>query len=153
MTANMLNQRDMGAADVIRQAVLMSGKPQEEIEALAGLRPGILDQYASRHDQRWPSLLNIPAICQALGNDLLIAWLQAQYESLALRHYPQEISGPELLRETVASAAEFGDVARAVEAALKDEKLTRRERMAIRREAMEHVSRLFGLINGVAERI
>lgn len=146
-----INLLDMSAADVIRQAVLMSGKNQEVIEAEAGLRPGILDQYASRQDHHWPNMLNIPRLCQALGNDLLIQWQVAQYEAGAVRHAVPDMPCAALLRETVTSAAEFGDLARAVEAALKDDKLTRKERMTVRREAQELVARILRVVSGVSQ--
>lgn len=150
MQGVMLNLRDMSAADVIRQAVLMSGKSQEEIEAAANLRPGILDNYASRHEHHWPNMLNLPRLCQALGNDLLIKWQAAQYEAGAATHAAPAMPPSALLGETVTSAAELGDLARAVEAAMSDNTLTRRERMAIRREAQELASRLLGIVNGVS---
>lgn len=150
MNGFMIDLRDMSAADVIRQAVLMSGKSQEVIEAAANLRPGILDQYASRGDHHWPNMLNTPGLCQALGNDLLIKWQAVQYEAGALRHTAPDMPASCLMRETVLSAIEFGDFARAVEAALGDDKLTRRERMAIRREAQELAARLLRVVNSVS---
>jgi hypothetical protein len=141
---------DMSAADVIRQAVLISGKSQEVIEAAANLRPGILDQYSSRNDHHWPNMLNLPGLCQALGNDLLIRWQAAQFAASATRHAAPDMPASRLMRETVLSAIEFGDFARAVETALGDDKLTRKERMAIRREAQELAARLLRVVNSVS---
>jgi ribosomal protein L32E len=95
-------------------------------------------------------MLNLPRLCQALGNDLLIKWQAAQYEAGAVTHAAPALPPSALLRETVTSAAELGDLARAVEAALSDDTLTRRERMAIRREAQELASRLLNIVNGVS---
>lgn len=141
---------DMTPADAIRQAWLVSGRTQEEIEAAAGLRPGILDQYASRHDHHWPNLLHIPALCQAMGNDLLIDWQRAQVQAHALRHNTPAMTNADLLRQTLAAGGDFGDVARAVEDALADDNLTRRERMRIRREVQELVARLLRMVDSVS---
>lgn len=145
--------RRMTAADVIRQAIIISGKTQEQIEEEAGLRPGSLDQYASRRDHHWPSLINLPGLSMALGTDLLIRWQEEQLMGKCLEHTAESMPPDELLREIVTAAAEFGDVARAADKAIKDQQIDRTEAMGIRREAMEVVARMYKIINGVAARV
>lgn len=149
-----VNLRKMTAADAIRQAVIVSGKTQEEIEEEAGLRPGSLDQYQSRRDPHWPHMLHLPVLSMVLGTDLLLRWQEEQYLAKCLRHEPGHIEPTELLREIVRAAADLGDVATAATAALAgDNEITRPEAMAIRREAMEVVARMYMIINGVAGRV
>lgn len=143
----------MNAADALRQAILMSAKSSEEIEVEAGMTPGALDRYCSRRDAHWPSLINIANLCVAMGNDLLIQWLQEQYDAAALKHVQEPFTEDDLLREMVKAAKEFGDVAAAVDLALRDDSISRREALAIRREAMEAAARLYRIINGVAGRV
>jgi len=148
-----LDLRRMTAADVIRQAIIISRKTQEEIEEEAGLRPGSLDQYASRRDHHWPSLINLPGLSMALGTDLLIRWQEEQLLGKCLEHAPQSMDPEDLLREIVKAAAELGDVARAADNASKDKAIDRAEAMGIRREAMEVVARMYRVINGMAARV
>lgn len=88
-----------------------------------------------------------------MGNDLLIQWLQEQYAASALKHAQETFTDEQLLREMVKAAKEFGDVAAAVDLALRDDSVSRREAMAIRREAMEAAARLHRIINGIAGRV
>lgn len=148
-----LDLRRMTAADVIRQAIIISGKTQEEIEAEAGLRAGSLDQYASRRDHHWPNMLNIPELSMTLGTDILIRWQEEQLLGKCLQHAPQSMEPGELLHEIVKAAAELGDVARAADNASKDRDIDRAEAMGIRREAMEVVARMYRVINGMAPRV
>lgn len=148
-----LNLRNMNAADAIRQAVIISGRTQEDIEAAASLPTGVLDQYQSRLDPHWPNLLRIAPLSVALGTDLIIRWLYEQYLASALRHDVPVMSERELLEYIVQLSAEIGDVAAAAKAALADDDITRKEALAIRREAMEAVASLWKVINGVAGRV
>ena len=146
--------KKMTAADAIRQAVIIGGKTQEEIEEAAQLRPGSLDQYCSRRDPHWPNMLHIPSLSVALGTDLLIRWQMEQYLQKCLRHELPEMDPAELLKEVVRACSEVGDVCRAAQDALKnDDGIDRKEALAIRREAMEVVSSMFRIINGVAGRV
>ena len=146
--------RKMTAADVIRQAIIISGKSQEEIEEEAGLRPGSLDQYASRRDNHWPSLISLPKLSMALGTDLLIRWQEEQMLGVCLAHAPESMDQGELLRAIVEACGKLGDVSNEAQKALKgDNEVNRQEAMAIRREAMEAVVPLWRIINGMAGRV
>ena len=144
-----LNLQKMNAADALRQAVIISGKTQEQIEEEAGLRPGALDQFQSRRDPHWPNLLALPALSCALGTDLLIRWQEEQFLGKCLR-YDAEINPEQLLREIVQACTELGDVASAAQKALRDDVVDRKEAMAIRREAMEVVASMYRIVNGVS---
>lgn len=146
--------RRMTAADVIRQAVIISNKTQEEIEAEAGLRPGSLDQFQSRRDHHWPNMLHIPVLSMTLGTDILIRWQEEQFLDKCLRHDPEHMENQELLRQLVQAVSELGDVAEAAHKALDgDGEIDRQEALAIRRESMELVARMYKIINGVAARV
>lgn len=146
--------RRMTAADVIRQAIIISGKTQEEIEEEAGLRPGSLDQYASRRDHHWPNIINIPALSMALGTDLLVRWQEEQYLDKCLAYEPTSMTPEDLLKAIVEACGRLGDVSNEAQRALKDDNdVSRPEAMAIRREAMEAVVPLWKIINGMAARV
>lgn len=145
-----LDLKRMNAADAIRQAVIIANKTQEEIEAEAGLRPGSLDQFASRRDAHWPSMLHIPELCRVCRTDLLIQWQLEQYLNKCLSYEPQCMEPTALLREIVRACGELGDVSNAAQAALtNDSDVDRKEAMAIRREAMEVVASMFRIVNGM----
>lgn len=144
-----LDLQKMNAADALRQAVLISGKTQEQIEEEAGLRPGALDQFQSRRDPHWPKLIELPALSCALGTDLLIRWQDEQFLGKCLRH-EVGINPEQLLREIVRACTELGDVASAAQKALGDDIVDRKEAMAIRREAMEVVASMYRIVNGVS---
>lgn len=149
-----LDLKRMNAADAIRQTVIIAGKSQEEIEAEAGLRPGSLDQFASRRDAHWPNMLHIPELSRVCRTDLLIQWQWEQYLNKCLSYEPECMDPAGLLRELVRACAELSDVSHAAQAALtNDTGVDRAEAMAIRREAMEVVASMFRIINGVAGRV
>lgn len=63
-------------------AKLVSGMTNEEISETSGISLAQVARYFQEHDAYAPSPALIPALCRAMGNTILVDWLNAQVEEL-----------------------------------------------------------------------
>ncbi|MFP4284154.1 MAG: hypothetical protein ACLFQG_01265 [Desulfovermiculus sp.] len=95
----------------------ISGKTNEEIAEDVGQDYSSVKRYFLESDSGYyPSLMRLPRLCEALGNTVLIDWLQAQLDE---NPHPGGIdSENDLLRRMGHLSSELGRVHQAVEEAL-----------------------------------
>jgi len=122
--------KNMTAKQALTLAKLLSGKTCEDIAEETGFPYQSIRQYFKEHETRYfPGIHRIPALCRALGNNILIEWLHAQLEIPS--HHPSITKGSELLKELNRLSSELGDVARVTGEALQDGKVDQQEAQQI----------------------
>nr|MCR5258673.1 helix-turn-helix transcriptional regulator [Desulfovibrio sp.] len=106
----MPDYRNMTAVDAVRHAKDLSGMTAEEIATASGLGVASVTRYFRQGEDYGPSLKNIPALCRAMGNTILIDWLLAQTG----RDFPVEPakSRAEVLTSVARAVVALGDASR-----------------------------------------
>lgn len=133
---------------------------RRDIEASLDLVEGQIDKWCSSKSHHLPNLQVTKELIQQTmlpGEDArdhpIVVWLiEGANEGAALHDLP-ELAPQQLLLETVSAVREVGDLAAAVELAVADNKVTRTEALAIRREASELSARMSRMVNGVAGKV
>ena len=73
----------MSAQDALLHAKDVSGLTADEISRRAGVSPHILRRYFKATEPEYlPGLERIPALCRAMGNLVLLHWLEARCAAL-----------------------------------------------------------------------
>ena len=141
--------KNMTAKQVLYLAKLLSGKTCEQIAEETGFPYQCIRQYFKENDTNYfPSLPRIPALCKALGNNLLIDWLKTQlHESPTIREPFKNIS--DLLKEMNNLTSEMGDVSKEVSQAIEDGKVTWDEAQKIRGEVNDLIEQCKKLKDGL----
>ena len=106
----MPDYRNMTAVEAVRLAKDLSGMTAEEIAAASGLGFPSVTRYFRQDGEYGPGLKNIPALCRAMGNSVLVDWLLAQTG----RDAPVEPAKnrAEVLTSVARAAAALGDASR-----------------------------------------
>lgn len=73
-----MDLKNMTATEALRAAKDASGLSVDELRKLTGISAHVLTQYFRTVDGYLPALDKIPALCRALGNIILIQWIEAQ---------------------------------------------------------------------------
>lgn len=107
----MYDLETMSGKDAVRLAKDVSGLSTEEISRRSGIPLATMRRYLERSDSHLPSLERIPALCAALGNDVLTMWIQAKdcRDNVEVR---AATSRAEVLTAVARAAASMGDVQR-----------------------------------------
>ncbi|MFP5223130.1 MAG: helix-turn-helix domain-containing protein [Acidobacteriota bacterium] len=111
-----LKNRTGGQA--LRLAREVSGLTLEAVSERSGISLPTIKRYFDEHDTYLPSLSNIPPLCRALENTIIMDWLAAQLEDLS----PSEgiHSVQQLLRGVNRIGQEAGDVCRVADRVAED---------------------------------
>ena len=67
-------------------AKLVSGMTNEEISEASGISMAQIARYFQENDAYSPAPALIPALCRAMGNNILIDWFNAKVEDLQAEH-------------------------------------------------------------------
>lgn len=78
----LINLRHVTFKQALTHAKLLSGKTNAEICEESGLSPANVPKYFKENEAYYPSPCNIPSLCRALGNTVLVDWLNAQIEDM-----------------------------------------------------------------------
>lgn len=98
-----INLRHATFNQVLAYAKMLSGLTNAEISEKSGISPANVAKYFKENEAYYPNPCNIPALCCALGNRIILDWQLAQVEELC----PQEpISGARGLADAAMSFAE-----------------------------------------------
>lgn len=143
------NLTRMTFADALHLALAGSGKGRDELAASIGVPPMTVNRWLSVGDHHWPSVLMLPRICCAAGNDLLVQWVQAQVRNLCLDYDNKPISPEALARQIVAMGREFGELAAEAEKALEDGRIDRVEALRLRHAVCRIAARGQSITNGI----
>lgn len=109
--------RRLTAKQALSLAKSLSGKSVEEIAEALGQDHSSVKRYFKESDNDYyPSLLRIPCLCQALGNTLILDWVEAQFEDRSVKLSIS--SDTELLRRLNRLAGELGSVHQVVDETL-----------------------------------
>lgn len=73
--------KDMTGKDALHLAKEKSGMTEAEVAVGINVSVSIIKRYLNREDAYLPSLEMIPRLCAALGNTLLLEWLEAQVDT------------------------------------------------------------------------
>lgn len=74
----------MSLSAAVKLAVALSGRSDDDIIARAGWSPSVGRRVLNMTDNYWPSLPNVVPFCRAVGNTVLVQWLEAQAGSLVM---------------------------------------------------------------------
>ena len=77
-----INLRQVTFKQALSHAKMLSGKTNAEICEESGLSPANVAKYFKEHEAYYPNPCNIPALCCALGNTVLVDWQVAQVEAV-----------------------------------------------------------------------
>ena len=99
--------------EAVRAAKDVSGLSVDEIAARTGLAVHVLKQYFRNQDGYMPALDKIPVLCRALGNRILLQWLEAQVEAEDAPETPAATRADVLTAVALAGSA-LGDVQRII---------------------------------------
>ena len=108
-----MDYETMTANDAMRAAKEASGMTDKEISDKTGIPISVIRQYLCRENGYRPGLDKIPALCRALGNTILLKWLDAQCDmrAEAARTAPAT-SRAEVLTSVARVSAYVGDAQR-----------------------------------------
>lgn len=73
-----INLRQVTFKQALAHAKMLSGKTNAEICEVSGLSPANVAKYFKEHEAYYPNPCNIPTLCAALGNTVLVDWQVAQ---------------------------------------------------------------------------
>ncbi|MFI3272125.1 MAG: helix-turn-helix transcriptional regulator [Pseudomonadota bacterium] len=107
----MPDYENMSATDAVRLAKDVSGLTSEEIARRTGVGVNAIRQYIRQDDAYTPSLERIPALCDALGNTVLLQWLEEQIRPRQ-RDIPEATTRAQVLTACARVTATLGDVHR-----------------------------------------
>lgn len=77
-----INLRHITFKQALVAAKMHSGKTNAEICEASGLSPANVAKYFKEYEAYYPSPCNIPALCSALENSILVDWQVAQLEEM-----------------------------------------------------------------------
>lgn len=104
--------KTMSAQEALSLAKEVSGLTAEEISSRTGISVHVLRRYFKpTEDVYLPNLDRIPTLSRALGNNILLHWLQAKFE-LEQCAVPPATSMAQVLTALARVAASVGDVQR-----------------------------------------
>lgn len=108
----MPDYKTMSAQEALALAKEVSGLTAEEIASRTGISVHVLRRYFKPTEEAYlPSLERIPPLARALGNNILLHWLQAKSEPEP-RFVPPATSMAQVLTALARVAASVGDVQR-----------------------------------------
>lgn len=139
-----LDLKKMPLLDALNLAVSLSGKTRDEIGAEMGW-----SQFNSNRifacESYWPTLPNLPRLCVACGNTVLLDWLFVQVEAGGLVFDSAPVDCEGLIFDIGALFGEMGDVAKAGQSAVADGKIGRNEARQLIRKLMDVMNTCFKL--------
>lgn len=108
----MPDYKTMSAQEALALAKEVSGLTAEEIASRTGISVHVLRRYFKATEESYlPSLERIPPLSRALGNTILLRWMQAKAEPEP-RVVPPATSMAQVLTALARVAASVGDVQR-----------------------------------------
>lgn len=107
-----MDYQTMSHVDAMREAKAASGMTDEEIAKAANISVHAVRQYQRPRDGYAPGLDKIPTLCRAMGNNILLSWIQAQADPRALCDIPPATSRAEVLTAVARVSATLGDAQR-----------------------------------------
>ena len=108
-----MDYETMRAVDAMRAAKDASGLTDKEIAVHSGIPINVVRQYLCRTDGYMPGLDKIPALCRAMGNNILLKWLEAQCDMRAeAARVAPATSRADVLTSVARIAATLGDAQR-----------------------------------------
>ena len=103
----------ISATEAMRLAKDVSGMTVDEISKASGITVGIIRQYLERDGGYNPAIDKVPALCRAMGNNILIQWIMAQADTRAAHNdIPPATSRAEVLTAVARVSATLGDAQR-----------------------------------------
>jgi transcriptional regulator with XRE-family HTH domain len=138
-----IDLKNLTAKQALSLAKSLSGKTNEDIAEALGQDHSTVKRYFNENDRDYyPSLMRLPGVCLALGNTVLLDWIQKQVE---------EDGGPaegissdrDLLRQANSLALEIGGVHRIVDDIIRRSSLEDPERLLAELFAVERKCRAF----------
>lgn len=109
-----IDLKRLTAKQALSLAKGVAGKTNDELaEALGHDRSSVKRYFNESDNGYYPSLFRIPKLCEALGNTILVDWIQAQLEDGS--DSPAIASDNDLLRRINRLASELGGVHRSVD--------------------------------------
>jgi transcriptional regulator with XRE-family HTH domain len=113
-----IDLKKLTAKQALGLAKSLSGMSNEELAEKMEQDHSSVKRYFNEQDKDYyPSLMRIPKLCQALGNSILLDWLNVQVEG-AKEPSDSIKSDNDLLRRMNRLAVELGDVHRTVDDSL-----------------------------------
>ncbi|WP_302551888.1 helix-turn-helix transcriptional regulator [uncultured Bilophila sp.] len=100
----MIELKMMTGKAALRLAKEESGLTQGEIADRLGVSHAVTKRYFNINDAYMPSLEMIPRLCVALGNDILVRWLEARLQG------GEKFSREEIEDEMVRAANAFEEL-------------------------------------------
>lgn len=126
-----LDMKVMPVGAAIQQAKLLSGMTLKQIAVRMEIHESVAKKLFAEHQDRLPDILEVVAICNALGNRFLLDWMLAQLEP-AVAILGGHISIPS---QFCSLSAAFGELSRATGEALTDGKINASEANAMMKRA------------------
>jgi transcriptional regulator with XRE-family HTH domain len=109
-----IDLKRLTAKQALSLAKGVAGMTNDELAEALGQDHSSVKRYFNENDREYyPSLFRIPKLCQALGNTILLDWIQVQLEDGG--DSPAITSDSDLLRRLNRLAGELGGVHRSVD--------------------------------------
>lgn len=139
---------NMSLLDALSLARMQSGKSIEDVAAEMGWTMSNANRiFAS--DNYWPTLPNIPKLCEKLGNTILIDWLLVQAEQGGLEKEFGEFDWVELLEALNQFSADVGALHEEAAEVVKDREIDSHEARRMRRKIRLVLIRGVSMLNGL----
>ncbi len=125
---------NLAPEDIFRLAIMRSNFPVPILARRLGWTESFLRRVTSS-EKYFPSFVDIPAFCAAVGNTLVIEW---QLARVRLEKKNAPATTPAFLRDQVLILTnDLGDVASKIRAVAKDNRITKTENRGILKEVLE----------------
>ena len=120
-----INLRHITFKQALCHARMCAGMTKEEVSEASGISMSKVSRFFQENDAYNPSPALIPALCRALGNTVLVDWLNAQIEDL--REDMTITSAEDLTRAVMQATQNTGVLNAKTLAAIEDGDLSRKE--------------------------
>lgn len=135
--------------EVFRLALRLSGKSESDIAEAMGWPPANAHRIFA-DDSYWPTLPNIPRLCAALGNQVILDWCRVQAAAMPCPERAKPLNPPALLDALAALFEESGQLAGRIRESAADGTITSIERRRITREAYDVAVQALSIIAGLS---
>lgn len=107
----MADLKNLTGTEAFQLAKDESALTTEEIAERLDISPSVIKRYLKAGDNYLPGLEMIPRLCEVLGNNILLQWLEAQVEAEE-EAIPPAQNRAEVLTSVARAGAALGDVQR-----------------------------------------
>lgn len=117
----------LNAKDVLNLMVAQSGRTWEDVGSIVGWSPTTLNRISCATDDYFPKLTSLPKFCMACRSTMILDWIMAQVDAMAVRSDVEALDAKGLLLSMSSLLQGLAAAAQAASEAIGDEKIGQNE--------------------------